>query len=240
MKNLLIAALLCFGCNISAQITPSNLSNGENWNGYLANYPGLTYNVAPVIDMSAYIGSRVSAQVIYSSSTFSKVTFSTANYSLGGSVISSSSGWTLALPVLYAIGSSPAISGLVTGTTYYAIPTAVSVQLSATSTGAIAGSYINLTSTTTSTNSYTLTPLAIAGTPSIAWQSSNDGVNFAASLSTGTVNMTTDNNTTPTELLFDFGFYNFRYLRANVTAPTQGGLLLQIPVNIKEDGIGSF
>jgi hypothetical protein len=42
------------------------------------------------------------------------------------------------------------------------------------------------------------------------------------------------------DLLIDFGSFNFRYLRSSIVAPTAGAMLLQIPVNIHQDGIGSF
>lgn len=353
MKKLIMLALLTMASAASAQIIPAptvGAGSGNSYNGYLANEPGLAYNKAYQIDMAQYDGSRVSAQVIYGSATFttnptfsdgrtcaasitvvstvslsgvtlsingtvftagssykinttavngSSVTaanlraaigspFNNATYSqvansaivyatgtingtspcsfvssnyalistatissgqnpsfaLGGNLFSSNTvtGFTLALPVLYTAGASPAIGGLVSGTTYYARPQGQSAyNLAKYSTSAVAGiDLVIVTSTNTGStvNSYTLSPLAIGGAPAFTWQSSNDGANWATALTTGTVTVSYTNP--PTDSLVDFGFYNFRYLRLNVTGPTSGGLFLQVPVNIKQDGIGRF
>jgi hypothetical protein len=192
------------------------------------------------MDMAKYSGSKISAQVLYTSATFSAVTFSTNSYSLNGYIISAPlNGLTLGLPVLFNAGAYPAISGLTTQTTYYVIPAGINaVELATTSAQAIAGNYITLASTTTSANSYTLTPLPSSGTASFIWQSSNDNSHWITAAGTSTVTMSYANPAT--DIGVDFGFYNFRYLRQSVTAPTAGGLYLQTIVNIKQDGIGRF
>lgn len=156
-------------------------------------------------------------------------------------------GLTRGLAYLYAIGSNPAIGGLTTGTTYYGVPvTSSQFSLAKYSTSAVvnlAADFVTVTSSASnvfsSEHTYTLTPLAIGGTASFAWQSSNDNVNWSNVLSVSTNTVSSYTNP-PTNAIYDFGPYNFRYIRLNVVAPTTGGLFIQSNVNIKQDGIGRF
>ncbi len=163
---------------------------------------------------------------------------------LGSKIITASANLPLALPVLYAIGSNPAIGGLTTGTTYYVVPLGgTTFSLAKYSTSAVAGlssDYATVTSTNSGTtaHTYTIAPLAWSGSASFVWQASNDNTNWATVLTTGTVTVTS--STAATDSLVDFGVFNFRYLRFNFTAPTSGALNLVVPVNIKQDGIGRF
>lgn len=169
-----------------------------------------------------------------------------SGFTLNSRVLTSGSATalTLGLPVLYAVGSNPAIGGLTTGTTYYAVPSSAnSFSLAKYSTSAVAGfsaDYVTVTSTNSGTtaHTYSFVPLAWAGTASFVWQSSNDNSNW------GTVPLTTSvsftSSTAATDAFYDFGFYNFRYMRFSFTAPTSGAASLVVPVNIKQDGIGKF
>lgn len=169
-----------------------------------------------------------------------------AGVTLNSGVITagSASNLTLALPVLYAIGANPAIGGLTTGTTYYVVPiSATQFYLSRCSSCAVAlsaGDYVTVTSTNSQStaHTYTIAPLAWAGSASFIWQASNDNSNWGTAPSTGTVTITS--STAVTDTLLDFGVFNFRYLRFNFTAPTSGAVNLVVPVNIKQDGIGRF
>lgn len=147
--------------------------------------------------------------------------------------------FTLALPVLYT--SAQAITGLTTGTTYFVIPlTANAISLAKTSTAAVAGIAIPLTSSQTKTtaDTFTLAALAITGTPSYKWEVSNDGLNWipytvndqgvavasvslAAYTSTGTITS------------WDFGEIQYSWIRLNVTGPTQGAIKLIVAGNGK-------
>lgn len=159
-------------------------------------------------------------------------------------VSGSASGLALALPVLYAIGANPAIGGLTTGTTYYAVPySANGFYLAKYSTSAVAGlasDYATVTSTNSGTtaHTYTIAPLAWAGNATFIWQASNDNANWATAPSTGTV--TFSSSSANLNSLLDFGVFNFRYLRFNFTAPTSGAANVVVPMNIKQDGIGRF
>ncbi len=151
-------------------------------------------------------------------------------------VASSTAGLTLALPVLYAVGSNPAITGLTTGTTYYAVPAGgTSFYLAKYSTSAVAGltaDYVTITSTNsgTSQNTYTFAPLAITGTPGFKWQVSNDNSNWD-DLSVSSVTMSSYTSPYATTS-WGFGTLGYRYIRANVTGPTTGGIYLKIPVQV--------
>ena len=163
-----------------------------------------------------------------------------SSYTLNASVISiPNHGLGLAEGVWF---SGASLSPLSVNTTYYAIPNGLnSLQLALTSTGAVAGVPIVFLSSAvpTTTDTFTLNVPAIAGTPSIAWAASNDGVNwlpytltsgniavpsvsYSSYFSTGTVNN------------FDFGYFNYGYLGLSVTAPTAGAVTIKARLVGKE------
>lgn len=156
-------------------------------------------------------------------------------FALSGSNISvSAHGWTLALPVLYSSGSNVAIGGLTNQTTYYVVPVdANTIKLSSTSAVAQSGVGIVITSTNTqnTADTYTLAPLAIAGQPNFKWQFSNDGISWL-DVAVSSVTMSSYVNPS-TSTAWDFGTFDYQYLRLNVTGPTAGGILLQVYVNSK-------
>ncbi len=149
-------------------------------------------------------------------------------------------GLPLALPVLYAVGSNPAIGGLTTGTTYFAVPLGGNTfSLAKYSSSAVAGlsaDFVTVAASTasgTTANTYTLAPLAWAGSATYLWQTSNDNSNWSTAPSTGTVTITSTSAGSP--LSINWGVLGYRYLRLNFTAPTSGGLAIQVPVYLKQD-----
>lgn len=139
-----------------------------------------------------------------------------------------SHGFTTALPVLLTTGGGT-IGGLSNNTTYYAIPvTADSLKLATTSTAAVLGNGVVVTSTSTqlTAHTFTMTPLAITGTPSFKWQVSNDGSSWV-DLAVDSVTVSSYSNP-PASTLWSFGYIGTRYLRLNVIAPTTGGLYLNV------------
>lgn len=132
----------------------------------------------------------------------------------------------LGLPVLYAQGA--AIGGLTTQTTYYVIPIdANNIYLSSTSAYALAGIHNDITTqrAQATANTYTLTPLAIAGTPGFYWQGSNDGTNmFTVNIASVSITSYTSGGAT---VGFDFGDFNFSQLFLNITGPTTGAISLK-------------
>lgn len=155
-----------------------------------------------------------------------------SNVTLNSPIITASNAFTpliqgqagmLGLPVLYT--ATTALGGLTTATTYYIIPISrTQFELSATSTGAIAGTYITFTSSSTQTTTHTrtLTPLALAGTLTFAWTASNDGTNWY-SVGTSSAIPAGAYTVGGQSIAVDWGAFNYSYLRLNVTAPTAGG-----------------
>lgn len=144
-------------------------------------------------------------------------------------------GFPTGLRVLYSTGVV-ALGGLANQTTYYVYaPTADTLQLSATSTGAVAGVGIPITSSsTTGPHTYTLAPLATAGTPSFKWQASNTGATFS-DISVSSV--TFSSPYTAASTTWDFGAYNFKWLRLKVVAPTAGSLDLTVTPLGRKDSL---
>lgn len=188
-----------------------------------------TWAAAVVYTTSTAVG--VNAYSVYAwppaafawKSTTTFIAGTASAYSLNGTQITATAhGLTLALPVLYST-SGFALSGLTNQTTYYAIPVdANTFGLSLTSTGAVAGSYITLASSSTAgPHTFTVAPLAITGTASFKWQSSNDGTNFF-DLPNAT-SVTFGSPYTAATTIWD-GTINFKWLRFNFTAPTTGAM----------------
>ena len=135
--------------------------------------------------------------------------------------------------VTYSTGSGVTITPLVTGTVYYAISVdANDIELASSLANATAGTYITLTSqSTTGPHTFTLTPQPYTGTASMAWYGSVDCVNYnPVSISSLTI---TSPTTAPQSTLWNFGRINYTCLQLQVIAPTQGGLNLAVKVNGK-------
>lgn len=161
-----------------------------------------------------------------------------ANYTINTStiVLNSTGTYGTGLAVLYTTTTgNTSLLPLTYLTTYYEITSPAlgsgAIELALTSTGAVANLPIVLTSSQTKTiqDNFTLTPLAISGTPSVTWVASNDNlhwlpytatpfnisipsISFANYISTGTV------------MNFDFGHFNYSYLGLSVVAPTAGAV----------------
>lgn len=268
-----VAALRFTGGQDNATITINGTALTANTDFYPATSNAITATRLSTKINSAFAGLITSTcptgtAVVYATSTFNGTAY---NYTLattsataasvsaatmvGGSnpgltlnsqVFSTpgTTGLTLALPVVYAVGTATAAGGLTNGTTFYAVPkSATSFYLAKYSTSALAGlsaDYVTVTSTSSGIviNNYTFTPIAWSGSATFIWQASDDGSTYATAPSTGTVTITS--NTAATVSLIDFGVFNYRYLRLNYTAPTFGALSIKVPVYIKQDGIGRF
>lgn len=156
----------------------------------------------------------------------------TPSWTLGGKNITiAAHGLSLALPVLYSVGSgAPAISGLTAQTTYYVIPVdANTLELASSQGNALAGTGIVLasSSTLTAAKSYTLAPLAfaVASGTGFKWQVSSDNSNWSD------LDISSVTYTVPGSQAWDLGQLDFRYLGFNVTGPASGGLNLQLTAN---------
>lgn len=151
-------------------------------------------------------------------------------------------GWTTALEVFLTTGTNVVPGGLLWGTTYFAIIIdSNNIQLASTSTGAIAGLFVNITSSATGTTShiFTLNPEAFSlGSAAGKWQVSNDGVSFNDFLTNAAGIAVTNQTFTPvfpsTSTAQDFGQVDYNFLRYNVTAPTQGAVKLKVILGAKD------
>lgn len=202
---------------------------------------------AVIVSTSKVVGTAANYTTV--SSTQSQLSFANATMTGGtnsgynittNQITIASHGFTKALPVLYT--GSPAIGGLTTTTTYYAVVLdANTIGLSSTSVVALTGNYIDLTSSTTGTtaNTYTLTPGPFIQGPAAAkWQVSNDGTNWndylvtANNVSVSSQTFVAVNPSTTT--VQDFGTIDYGYLRYNIVGPTQGGVALKVILNAKD------
>jgi len=170
-----------------------------------------------------------------------------ASYLINTSTITiAGNGFGLAQAVLFSTAAAPSLTPLVSGTTYYVIPRPTAGTgaffLATSVTNALAGTPIVLTSsqTKTTTDTFTLSPLAITGTPSIKWLVSNDNVNWipftttSSGQSISTASYGTFNST-GTVTIFDFGHVDYGYLGLGITAPTTGGVTISAHVIGKQN-----
>ncbi len=262
------ASLMSGGAdNACVTINGTSLCNQRDWQAGASTTTAVLSLGNAIANASLSLSTRAvgSLGVIYTTSTFNGTAYNytlttssptvlsvsqavytgglNSGFTLGSKkIVASAAGMTLGLPFLYAIGANPAIGGLTTGTTYYAVPAGgTSFFFAKYSTSAVAGLSADY-ATVTSTNSgfgahtYTLAPLGwAAGSASYIWQTSNDNANWSTAPSTGTVTITTTAFSSP--LATNFGVLGYRYLRLNFTAPSGGGgaVALQVPVYLKQE-----
>jgi hypothetical protein len=127
---------------------------------------------------------------------------------------------------------------LIAETTYYVIAISPSrFKLATTAANAKAETAVQIsTQLAAGGGSFTLTPLAIAGTPvSFRWEVSNDGTNWApytiTSQGVSVSSVTILSSAYPvggTSAIWDFGWFDYLWLRLSVISPTAGGLRLLV------------
>lgn len=240
-KFTLIAALLTLGFmagvsrageDATGDLTKTSMAYA--YAGNLALNTGLAYDQTYLLDMDFYKATRGSLVVTYSSGSYSAVAFSTNAIAMGSANITAAAhGLPLGLPVLLSETAGTLPGPLVAETTYYAIPAAAGIiQLATTSAQAVAGDPIILVSSTnTGTQTYTLAPLAIAGSPAFTFKGSNDNVALVdLAISSATAGLYTAGGVSFGR---DLGDFNYRYLRMDVTAPTAGALNIKAVVHTK-------
>lgn len=225
------------------------LTQGKDW-FVLGNTTGTANSIASAINSNSSLSSiviatnSISGSIVYTTATATGVNAyglfsSTAALSIssntlrGGqnSAINITSdeitipnhGLGTGMQVLYTSATATVgIPPLLNGATYFIIAVdANNVRISTSASAALANIYQNLTSsTTTGPHNFTLTPLALTGTPTITWQEGNDGNNWS------TVNASTTTSFVspyaPTSTFWDFGTVTARYLRATVSVGVGG------------------
>lgn len=202
--------------------------------------PNTTYALASSSNAALTVGLLVSSTTagvatgIMTGGTSAEYTINT------GTISVPNHGLTRALLVVYATSTAAGISPLVALTTYYIVPIdANTLALSPTSTSAVAGTYITLTSSNSSTtkHTFTLTPAVITGLASFKWEGSNDRTLWSPIVTpyavvVGSVTMGTYVFGS-TSTVWDVGPYDYHWLRLNVLAPTQGGVAIRASVHGK-------
>ena len=156
------------------------------------------------------------------------VTGTNASYTIGTTAITiPKHGFNTGLALLYGQGSH-AISGLTDKTTYYvSYVDANTIALATSTVSALNGTLITLASsqTLTTPDTFTLTPLAISGTPGWQLQVSNDGTNW---VNTQSAVSYASYNSTGTVTLFDLGAFDYGWIGVKVTPPTTGAINMQM------------
>jgi hypothetical protein len=125
-------------------------------------------------------------------------------------------GMATALGVRFDTVSGTAPGGLTSGVTDYAIvPNINTIKLATTSTGAIAGVALDIGSQTGG-GSFTLTPMAFAGTPSFKIQVSNDASSWFD------LNVASITYSAPGNYLWDLGQPSYRFMRVKYIHGSNG------------------
>lgn len=138
--------------------------------------------------------------------------------------------------VVLSTTTNVAMSGLSWGTTYFAIPylAGTSFKLASSLANATAGTAIDISTGTVGGGAFVLTAQPYsAGSAGFAWQASNDNSNWwtIPSISSVSVSGSGTNN-----VGWDFGDWNYRYLRLNFTGPTRGCVVIDAAMEGKDFG----
>ncbi len=202
--------------------------------GVAANYITASSSQAALVLSAPFTAAGGAATGLMTGGLDSAITINSANIALA------THSFTTGLQVLYS--GTPAIGGLTTGTTYFVVAVNPNViRLSSTSAVAQTGNGIVITSsqTPTTSNTYTLAPLAFSiGSAAAKWQVSNDGANWAdytttaVGISVPTLTLTPVFPSSTT--VQDFGLVDYGWMRYNITGPTSGGINLKVILNSKD------
>lgn len=211
-------------------------------------HPGLSDVISAVTSTARIdLTSKLPDGVAYALTSTSGTKLSLSSSTMLGGILSAidgdedtftsdSHGLTTGIGVVYNTSTAlGAISGLTNGETYYVIKVdADRYQLAASKSDATAGTAIDISYTPSTTNhSYELSPIVWGtSTASAKWRQSNDGSNFYDIPSISGVSMTSSTVSTVTG--WDFEWFNFRWLRLDVTGPATGGINMKVDLNVKQ------
>jgi hypothetical protein len=253
-SNMTVSSATFVGGTNAAAITIGGISftNGVEWTA-VATATGTAQAIVTAINANATLSpiitaTRSTADVVLTadavgvnaltlSSNFAGITAS-GSAMTGGSasaytintptIAKATHGMTTGMEVLYST-SGFALGGLTNQTTYYAIATdANNFQLASSTTNAVAGTYITLTSSSTAgPHTFTVTPTDTAGTWGSKWQTSDDNVSWS-NMSVSSVTFATPYATSTTT--WDLGAIGHRYLRFLVDRGDNGAINVQLSV----------
>lgn len=196
---------------------------------------GIVYATATAVGANMYVVAASTDKLIWNSATFQggadpKVSLT------GDTITMSTHGFVTGLGVrLSSVTATSIFSGLVVGTTYYVIKVDDnSFKLATSTTNAVAGTAIDLAGTLAGGNSWSIAPwdFTVAVNNGFAWQASNDNLTWTA-LPTTTYSSVT--YSTAGNSIWDFQYYNYRYIRPAIVAPTTGAIRLDIGLRGKLD-----
>ena len=169
--------------------------------------------------------------------------FPASPYISPSNAIYKATNWGMGQAVLFT-QTSGSFASLTNNATYYASNvTPAAFSLIDTATGAVAGLKLTLsTQTQTGGGTFVLTPLAITGTFSLAFQESNDGINYhqmTVTIGTTTTNAAFTYATAypPTSNLLKFGDFLARYIRFLFSSPAtnRGGVNTNVIIRGKDN-----
>lgn len=189
--------------------------------------------------------------IVLDTPTLSGFNFSTTyqypgNNIVKNSISKSATQWGTGLPLLLGVTAGTAPSPLVNKTTYYTMNVqANSFQLARTSTDSVAGNNIVITTMTQAgSGTFTLTPIAIAGTPVFKIQGSNNGSTFSdlyissmtsmysfSSVNSSPCSVSFASPYTASSAMWNLGNIYFKVLRLVFTTGTWGGVNINTIVN---------
>lgn len=220
-----------FSANSSSRTTAGNLTTAINANATLS---------AQVVASSGTTSSVVTLTAVYPGNLNYYLNSSTSGFTTAGFIVGvnpdisisddiitkTNHALTTGLQVRYDTTSGSAPGGLTTGTTYFAIKlTENTYKLASSSTNAVAGTAIDITSLPTTASTYTMTPPALTTTANngFYWQASNDNTTFT-DLPPVTYSSVTYSSAGST--LWNFSTFPWKYLRMVFTAPTRGAIAI--------------
>ena len=180
------------------------------------------YGTSTVVDT---VGDYSFSSSVTSITVVSMVGGASTYFDYPGNNINQTNTFLTGLPVLFTVTAGTSPTNLVGNTTYYAIPTATSLQLATSKVNAISMTAIDISSQTYPGNgNFTLTPLALSDSSpfTLNCQCSNDKVNWYNLGKSTTVVSTT----TPTTILWDFGYTDYRYWRLQEISGSGGSIKL--------------
>lgn len=234
-----------FDAHATSRTAAGNLTTAINEDATLA---------TQVIASSGSAGSVITLTALYPGSLNYSLSSSTSGFTTSGFTnganpdisiaddifTETAHGLTTGLQVRYDTTSGSAPGGLTTATTYYAIKlTDNTYKLATSSTNAVAGTNIDITTLPSTVASYTMTPcpLVTVGGNGFYWQASNDNSNFT-NLTNVTLNgvaVTSVTYSSAGNSLYNFGEFPWRYLRMVFSAPTRGGISLTTRIFGREE-----
>jgi hypothetical protein len=192
----------------------------------MADSSGVVSDVNIPLDLKTYYIDYFSCQAVVSTEAYVGIRVTTTDISGVDNTVVSTVTYPTGYGVLLTSVTFTSWYGLVNNATYYIIPYSSGLaKLATTRALAVAGTAIDLPVISSGTGSFLLTPINIqASSPfSFRWQYSNDNTNWYNSTQSS---VTIIGSTAPQNVLWDFGFTTYRYIRVSLLAGTQGSLKL--------------